>query len=307
MKKLGLIDVSTLLHPIRLAKVKKNFGVALLQKVLELKETLKLEEIILVRDYGKSRYRLELYPEYKGQRGLKELTSEEQDRLNLMKIWSDNLDKFPFLWKSVCIPNVEADDILGILYQDLKDKYDVIVCTTDKDIQNVIPHSNLYNIGKSRYFNLDDRKNLSKSKFGLYQILAGDAVDNIPSFLGEKSATILADNFATFKEMRDYVGDVNELIGVSPYNRRYIIKFLEDIKAEDTWKVLEEKLKLNYKLINIFKDKSNLNAFELQKYDGVLKCIIEDEFSEFEITEELEDFLEKVNEIELLNILEDMF
>ena len=307
MKRLGLIDVSTLLHPIRLAKVKKNFGVTLLQKVLELKEILKLEEIILVRDYGKSRYRLELYPEYKGQRGLKELTSEEQDRLNLMKIWSDNLDKFPFLWKSVYIPNVEADDILGILYQDLKDKYDVIVCTTDKDIQNVIPHSNLYNIGKGRYFNLDDRKNLSKSKFGLYQILAGDAVDNIPSFLGEKSATILADNFATFKEMRDYVGDVNELIGVSPYNRRYIIKFLEDIKDEDTWKVLEEKLKLNYKLINIFKDKSNLNAFELQKYDEVLKCTIEDDFSEFEITEELEDFLEKVNEIELLNIIEDMF
>lgn len=307
MKRLGLIDVSTLLHPIRLAKVKKNFGVALLQKVLELKETLKLEEIILVRDYGKSRYRLELYPEYKGQRGLKELTSEEQDRLNLMKIWSDNLDKFPFLWKSVYIPNVEADDILGILYQDLKDKYDVIVCTTDKDIQNVIPHSNLYNIGKSRYFNLDDRKNLSKSKFGLYQILAGDAVDNIPSFLGEKSAIILADNFTTFKEMRDYVGDVNELIGVSPYNRRYIIKFLEDIKDEDTWKVLEEKLKLNYKLINIFKDKSNLNAFELQKYDEILKCIVEDEFSELEITEELEDFLEKVNEIELLNIIEDMF
>lgn len=307
MKRLGLIDVSTILHPIRLAKAKKNFGIAIIQKVLELKETLKLEEIVLVRDYGKSRYRLELYPEYKGQRGLKELTPEEQTRLDLMKVWADNLDKFHFLWKAVYIPNVEADDILGVLYQDLKDKYDVVVCTTDKDIQNVIPHSNLYNIGKERYFNLDDRKGLSKSKFGLYQILAGDAIDNIPSFLGEKSAIILADNFATFKEMKDYNGDVNELRGISPYNRRYIVKFLEDIKDEDIWKDLEGKLKLNYKLINIFKDKSNLNAIELQKYDEILKHILEDDFSEFEISEELEDFLEAVGEIEIINVLEGLF
>ena len=303
MKRLGLFDTSTLLHPIRLSKNNKKFGISLVSKVVELKEKLHLDEIVLVMDFGKSSYRLGIYPEYKGKRGLKELTPQEQIRLDLMRTWTENLDKFPFLWKVVKIWQVEADDILGMLYNSLKDEYDVTVLTTDKDLQVRLPHLNLYNLGKDRYFNHEDRKGLTMSQFAIYQTAHGDEIDNIKSYIGEKSATILAKNFKNFNEMREFKGNVVNIKGVTPHNKRYIEKFLQDIQTEEVWKGLQ----LNYKLINIFKDDSNLDELQKDKYKRVLKYIKEDKSYDFDITDELEEFLETVNEVELLNVLEGLF
>lgn len=303
MKRLGLFDTSTLLHPIRLSKNNKKFGISLVSKVVELKEKLHLDEIVLVMDFGKSSYRLGIYPEYKGKRGLKELTPQEQIRLDLMRTWTENLDKFPFLWKVVKIWQVEADDILAMLYHSLKEEYDIIVLSTDKDLQVRIPHQNLYNLGKDRYANGEDRKGLSMSQFAIYQTVHGDDIDNIPSYVGEKSAVILAQNFKNFNEMRNFKGDISSILGVTPHNKRYIERFLQDIQTEEVW----EGLQLNYKLINIFKDDSNLDELQKDKYKRVLKCIKEDKSYDFDITDELEEFLESVNEIELINVLEELF
>lgn len=299
---IGLIDISTILHPIRLSKQDKKFGCSIISQVEFLKKTLGLDLVVLVQDYGKSRYRLDLYPEYKGHRAKKELTPEEESKLELMKYWNMNLDKFPFLWKTSKIFEVEADDIIGMLYNDLSEQFEVVVCTTDKDLQNVIPHTNLYNISKERYFNLEDRKGLDRNRFIIFQTIAGDLVDNIPRFAGEKTAIVLANNFSSFKDMRNYNGDINILKGVTPYNKRYVEKFIQDIKKLEVWNGLKE----NYKLVNIFKDISNLNEDELKEYTKLLTDIKENNLPDFEISNELEDFLESVNEDELLLILEDL-
>lgn len=301
-KTIGLVDVSTILHPIRLSKDNKLFGVNILTYVEHFKQKLGLDEVVLVQDYGKSRYRLDLYPEYKGNRGNKELTSQEQERLELMKAFAMNLDKFEGLWKTVKIFGVEADDILGMLYSDLKDEYEIIVLSSDKDLQNVIAHNNLYNIGKNRYFNSEDRKDLTKSQFVLLQTLSGDAIDNIKGICGLKTAIVLAQNFNNFNKMREFNGDINELIGVSPYNKRYVIKALEDIKTEEGF----NQLKLNYKLISMFKDTSLLNEIELEEYTKLLAYIREDKEIEFKISDELEQFLEEY-ELESLYYLEEMY
>lgn len=70
--------------------------------------------------------------------------------------------------------DVEADDLMGI-YASVSDGYDYVICTTDKDLDQV-PGKH-YNFGKQTRYHIPD----DYAEYFLYaQILAGDAVDNIP-------------------------------------------------------------------------------------------------------------------------------
>lgn len=292
-KTIGLFDISTLLHTIRQATKQEPFGTNILSCVSQLKNTLGLDEMILIRDIGKSRYRLDIYPEYKGHRGKKELTPSESDRLDLMKKFADNLHLFEGLFLTYGVEGVEADDVIGILYQQLKEEYEVVAISTDKDFQNTIPLNSLYNYKKGRYFDrVEDRFNLSQNRFKYLQTLKGDSADNIRPFCGEKTAIVLLENFGNFKYMREFDGDVLTLKGVTPHNKRYVIKALDDIKTEEGW----QHLKLNYKLVNIFTDLDGeyLNQDEKWKIEFILDDIrykVNEGMQEFTISDELEEFL----------------
>lgn len=292
-KTIGLFDISTLLHTIRQSTKKEPFGQSILSCISHLKNTLRLDEIICIRDIGKSRYRLDIYPEYKSHRAKRELSPAETDRLVLMKKYADNLHLFEGLFLTYGIEGIEADDSIGILYQQLKEEYEVIPITTDKDYMTSIPLNSLYNWKKQRYFDrIEDRYDLSQARFLMLQTLMGDSTDGIPSFCGVKTALVLLQNFKGFNDMRNFVGDVDSLEGITPHNKRYVIKALEEIKTDKGW----QQLKMNFNLVKIFTDIEGvqLNDIEnnaLYRIIEDIKCKVNEGYSEFIITDELEEFL----------------
>lgn len=299
-----LVDVSTILHKVRLTKQDKLYGTELIDIVARLKKQLGSNRVIMVQDFGGSRYRKELYPEYKGHRANKEMTAEEEEKLNIMREWNKNLHLFYPMFEAYSIFGVEADDLCSILYWNLKQEgYEVIVATNDKDYLGCIPTTNLYNIFKERYYNEEDRKGLNRKQFKIMQGLLGDSIDNIKGICGEKTAIVLANNFTSYKDMRNYNGDVNLLAGITPHNKRYVEKALADIKKLEIW----NDLKLSYNLTSIFMDTKNLNETECDKYYEIEESIKNFDYkAEFEITSELEDFLENVGEQAVLCYLESL-
>lgn len=303
-ERLGLIDISGILHYIRHSKDQTSYGMGIFEYVKNLKQTLQLDKIILVQDYGKSTYRTEIYPEYKANRQEKELTKAEQDRLDDLRAWNENLVKFDFYFLAVKLFGVEADDLAGILFHRLHEEYDVTVITVDKDFMTTIPLGYLFNWYKNKYFDLqEDRQGLSQHKFLLWQTLQGDAVDNIKGVCGKKTALILMNNFENFKEMRDFSGDVNFLEGVTTRNRRFIIQALEDIKDDEVW----DRLKLNYKLVKIFTSTDSLNPKDSAAFEEIVDTIRNWQPKDFEMNEEMEKFLWSIGEPMLIDFLQEIF
>lgn len=304
MKKIVLVDISTILHRVRLSTKGEKYGVALLSTLDTLKRTFRGYDIHFIQDFGGSRYRKELSDIYKAHRTEKIMTEDEERKLAEFRKWNSNLDLFyPFL-KCYKIFGVEADDIICTLYTRLKEQgYEVKCCTIDKDFMTSIPVEDLYNLSKQRFFNQeDDRKGLTRKQFKLFQGLLGDQTDNVNGICGEKTAIVLANNFSSYKAMREFEGDVNNLVGLTSHNKRYIIKALESLKEEEIW----EELKLTYNLINIFTDSSKYSEKEWEEYLEIENKIVSDEEVEYVISEDLEDFLEEMNEIEVLYLIEEM-
>lgn len=303
-KTIGLVDVSTILHNIRLSTQNSNF-VELFSYISQLKHDLVLDEVILVQDWGKSSYRNEIYPDYKGHRGKRELSDKELEKLKEMKVWNDNLHLFNQVYPSIKIQNVEADDIIGMLFSKFKDTFEIICISLDKDFQTVIPLNSLYNWKKKQYFTYEDRYELSQGKFIMLQTLIGDKADNIHSFCGLKTALVLLDNFKNFPEMIEFKGEVGDLGGVTPHNKRYVEKALEEIKTEEGY----AKLKLNHSLISIFKDTSKLTESQLIEFEKACERILaleyKDKSDKLIVSKELEEFLWEQNCLEVIEILED--
>lgn len=304
--RIALVDISTVLHKVRLSKKNLSYGKEIADTILMLRRKLKADKIVFIQDYGKSRYRKDIFPEYKEHRlkNLEEQTQEEKEKYELMGEWNKNLHLFSPLFEAYKIYGVEADDICSMLYWDLTQLgYEVIIASKDKDFLSALPFNALYNITKERFYNEEDRKGLTRQQFKLYQTMFGDSADNIPSFVGEKTAIILAKNFSTFKAMREFNGDIMGIDGVTPHTRRYVEKALEVFKDKD----ILDKLKLNYDLISIFTDTSKLNETELKQYVDILEKIQQDiDMDNLKFSEELEEFLEKVGEYETILYMEEL-
>lgn len=304
--RIALVDISTVLHKVRLSKKNLSYGKEIADTILMLRRKLKVDKIVFIQDYGKSRYRKDIFPEYKEHRlkNQEEQTQEEKEKYELMGEWNKNLHLFSPLFEAYKIYGVEADDICSMLYWDLTQLgYEVIIASKDKDFLSALPFNALYNITKERFYNEEDRKGLTRQQFKLYQTMFGDSADNIPSFAGEKTAIILAKNFSTFKAMREFKGDIMGIDGVTPHTRRYVEKALEVFKDKD----ILDKLKLNYDLISIFTDTSKLNETELKQYVNILEKIQQDiDMDNLKFSEELEEFLEKVGEYETILYMEEL-
>lgn len=299
----ALVDVSIIMHNIRQAREQKNYLESVLSNLRYIKSSLGADKVICVCDNGHSSYRKELYPAYKEHRekARVEYSEVDKEKLKTMRMWYDALPMFENTFLSVNVKMVEADDLLSLYYRDLTERgYEVVVSSKDKDLVTAIPINSLYDIGTGKFYSLEDKAlGLSPNKFLLLQTLKGDSSDNIASFCGEKTAKVLVDNFNTFPEMIKFDGDVMELKGISRYNKSYVIKALEKIKLPESM----EQLKLNYKLVKIFRDKDNLSPEQLEKYNINLEKILNWEATNI-VSSEVEEFLWEQNSSHLIPNLE---
>lgn len=176
------------------------FGVV--NMVKRLIEQYQPEKIAVVFDAKGKTFRNDMYPEYKANRPPmpEELRTQIEPLHNIITAMG-----IPLL----CIPGVEADDVIGTLAQQATEKkHDVIISTGDKDFAQLVnQHVTLINTMTNKTLDINGVEN----KFGIkpnliidYLALMGDAVDNVPGVpkVGPKTAV---------KWLLEY-GDLNGII-----------------------------------------------------------------------------------------------
>jgi len=170
------------------------------------------DDIVVCWDKGKSRWRTEIYKEYKAQRLQKKKDAgidwdgfDEQSMY--IKGYLDSLGVRQFT-----IPGVEADDVLAWLaeyYVSVLGEWGVILSTGDRDLwQLVSEHLQVWDHQK----NLFVTQEVAHEYFGVgteliadLKSLAGDVSDNLPGVkgIGDKKAAVLLNEYGSLGALLD--------------------------------------------------------------------------------------------------------
>ena len=134
--KLLIVDLMTMAHRYKHRK-QVTFASDALKTITSIAKSYSAEDIITVCDFGKSAYRLSLFPEYKGDRAARyaDQTPEEKKYTELFFAELEVTRKLIAECSNfIQFKNVEADDIATYITKHMKDKYDNIwLCSTDSD------------------------------------------------------------------------------------------------------------------------------------------------------------------------------
>jgi DNA polymerase-1 len=169
------------------------------------------ERIAVVFDAKGKTFRDDMYPEYKANRPPMpdDLRCQIEPLYEVIKAMGLPL---------ICVPGVEADDVIGTLAaQASKAGMPVLISTGDKDMaqlvdENVILINTMTNVVMDREGVVD--------KFGIppeliidYLALMGDKVDNIPGVpgVGDKTATVLLQGVGGLDKLYDNLDDIAPL------------------------------------------------------------------------------------------------
>lgn len=163
-----------------------------------LDRTKTFSEIVVCWDGGKSKWRRNIYPDYKGQRAVKRASQTEEERnsyyqmLDQMETLHQMLPHFGV--KSLKVKDWEADDLI-YLSTKLSNEDDIcIVVSTDRDMLQLVsekvfvwsPFKEVLYTPK----NFAKETGVSKQYYLTYRILVGDKSDNINGIhgIGDKKA-----------------------------------------------------------------------------------------------------------------------
>lgn len=210
-----------------------------------------VSECITVFDGGRSKRRLEMYPEYKGTRKTDADRTEEEKAFYHGLIEQANIlvDALPNVGvKTLKLMGWEADDLIyGLIKQSANVRDDVdnkfIIMSTDEDfLQLVDKNVSVYSPIKGIFYTYDNFEELfgcRPENFISYKILKGDSSDNINGIngIGDKTGK---------KLVNEYGG----LIGIlNPANRDKLMKskITQRIFTPEGLSIIER----NNKLINL--------------------------------------------------------
>ncbi|NRG03603.1 DNA polymerase I, partial [Vibrio coralliilyticus] len=169
------------------------------------------ERIAVVFDAKGKTFRDEMYPEYKANRPPMpdDLRCQIEPLHNVIRAMGLPL---------ICVPGVEADDVIGTLaYQASQAGMPVLISTGDKDMAQLVDDNvTLINTMTNVVM---DREGVIE-KFGIppeliidYLALMGDKVDNIPGVpgVGDKTATALLQGIGSLEKLYDNLDDIAPL------------------------------------------------------------------------------------------------
>ncbi|MCK5285653.1 MAG: hypothetical protein KAJ58_00285 [Candidatus Pacebacteria bacterium] len=192
--------------------------------------------IVACYDLPKKTYRHEIYKDYKAGRKKpdEELISQIERSRDIFKVFN-----IPIYEKE----GFEADDILGTIAEQLKDKdIDVIIASGDMDTLQLVDNKKVqvYTLktGINNVILYDEKAVVDRFGFGPkilidYKGLRGDPSDNIKGIkgIGDKIATILVCNFGTIEDIYKKLEKDEDVFldkGIKPR----IINLLKDNKEE---------------------------------------------------------------------------
>lgn len=216
LEKIFIVDGSSILYRsfYALKPLYSNSGVptnaivGFLKSLKKLVEKHKAQNVVIAWDTATSSFlRREIYSDYKINRltipdelkQQKEFLTKILDALKIFQISKDGL---------------EADDIIASLAEKLKNENQVVIVSTDKDLQQLI-EKNVTMLDLFKNVETDEKAVSEKYEFGPEKInffysLVGDSSDNIPGVkgIGPKSATNIVLQFNDLENLYENLHQV---------------------------------------------------------------------------------------------------
>jgi DNA polymerase I len=194
----------------------------------KLRKDVRADYAVCVFDAKGSTFRDDLYPEYKAQRSAMpdDLRAQVEPIHEVVQLLG---------WKVLCVPGVEADDVIGTLACIAsKQRIEVIISSGDKDLSQLVDeHITVIDTMNDR------RRDLAgvEAEFGVpprlmvdYQTLVGDAVDNVPGVpkVGPKTAVKWLLEYGSLDAL---VARADEIKGAVGDNLRGALEWLPKARA----------------------------------------------------------------------------
>lgn len=192
------------------------------------------KDILVAYDFGKSQYRLNMFPEYKANRTIAQEDKEHYDLFfGELNKTSENLP-FP----KVRLYGVEADDIIAYfileLYQHFKE---VWVISSDRDMYQLLKGNvhifNMFSRKEITQQSLFEEKGIKTHEYMLSRVIQGDSGDNIKGIegIGEVRGQAIAKN---------YGGSLEKLLAALPI--KGTSKYIQNLNAGKDLLIRNEKL-----------------------------------------------------------------
>lgn len=175
-------------------------------------------KVIVAWDKGRSKWRKEIFPEYKGNRNYS-ATPEDKEKFDALWNQIDRVHELlPSLGVySIRIENTEADDIIAYLCKKYENENKIII-TSDKDMLQLInDNTTVYNLYKDKIIsevNFYDEYKVNLDAWMGYRALLGDKSDNISGIpnIGEKTAKSLMDKYGHIDNILNPTPDIKKAI-----------------------------------------------------------------------------------------------
>jgi DNA polymerase-1 len=160
-------------------------------RIVQGDDELLFNEVVCAWDAGRSKQRMDIFPDYKGSRDAKKATQSEEEKQAYLQ-FIDQMNQLhailpTFGVKSLKIPKWEGDDLVYVVTQMANDDVNVIV-STDKDmLQLVSDKVYVWSPFKEALItpkNFTTIVGVPQSQYMTYRILNGDSSDNIPGVHG---------------------------------------------------------------------------------------------------------------------------
>lgn len=178
----------------------KNTIAQQVKQALNLSDEPQFTDVFMCWDGGKSKYRKEIYPDYKGHRERKRKERTEEEKAEYYHFLSQ-LDELHATLPNFGVHSLkekgwEADDLVYILTEILEDDITVII-STDRDLLQLVKGNTfVWSPGKDILYteaNFTERVGVPHAQYLDYRVMVGDSSDNITGIkgIGDKKAKTL--------------------------------------------------------------------------------------------------------------------